>query len=264
MKRNRNWFWGLFFIVGALILFSSAIGWSFGLSLWQWFVVIFMSSIILKSLPRLEFFGIIMPLPFIYLAISKYLPEAYQHLNIFTLIVVAVFLSIGLSLLFKKKRHYNFWSCDGISGSSRRSFRNDDDDDDWDDEIELSFQKKSKSDEDERFADSRDDVSASVTFGDSTKFIYSKELHYGKFDCTFGELKVYFDEAILAESGAEIVVNCTFGAIELYFPKEWWIINNVASTLGAVTDHSHRPKEQRPKVQLSGDVTFGEIRIYRI
>jgi Predicted membrane protein (DUF2154). len=255
MKRNRNWFWGLFFIVGALILFSSAIGWSFGLSLWQWFVVIFMSSIILKSIPRLEFFGIIMPLPFIYLAISQYLPEAYQRLNIFTLIVVAVFLSIGLSILFRKKRHYNFWSCDGISGSSRRRSW-DDDDDDWDDEIDITFEKKQKT--------SEDDVSASVTFGDGTKYVYSKNLDRGHFDCTFGQLKVYFDEAVLAESGAEIVVNCNFGVIELYFPREWWIINDLTSTLGAVTDYSHHTKEVRPKVHLRGSATFSEIKIFRI
>ena len=147
MKRNRNWFWGLFFIVGALILLSSALGWSFGLSLWQWFVVIFMSSIILKSIPRLEYFGIIMPLPFIYLTINQYLPEAYQNLNGFTLILVALFLSIGLSILFKKKRHYNFWSNDGIFENSMRRRWDDDDDDDWDDEIDITFEKKQKTSE---------------------------------------------------------------------------------------------------------------------
>ena len=238
--RNRNWFWGLFFIVGGIILFAQQMGWTFGLNLWQIFVIVFMSSIILKSLPRLEYFGIIMPLAFVFITTRNFFPEPYKSINPFTLLLTGLFLSIGLSILFKKKIHYT------IDFDNGRSFTN-------------------RNDSSDRENLSGEDVYASVTFGDSVKYIYSDNLRSARFNCSFGVIKVYFEETNINEEGrADIYVDCKFGSAELYIPKDWNVINDVSYTFASVDDYTRLKQEDGPQVYIRGNATFGEVKIFRI
>jgi len=240
--RNRNWFWGLFFVVGGILFFAQTLGWTFGLTLWQLFVIILMASIILKSIANLEFFGLLMPLPFIYMVTRNYFPAPYDSINSFALMVTAAFLSIGLSILFKRRRHISFGHMFGKSNNFKR------------DKIERTSKEQLSGDE----------VYSSVSFGDSVKYVYSDGLRKAEFDCTFGSMKVYFDEAIIADGTADIYVDCSFGEMSLFFPREWKIINDVSYSFGSVDDHSSINPGDGPVVHIRGDVSFGEISILRI
>ncbi len=58
-------------------------------------------------------------------------------------------------------------------------------------------------------------VYCSNSFGTTTKYVNSNNL-----ECSFGEMKVYFDNAVVQNKSVEICVDVSFGSVELYIPRE--------------------------------------------
>lgn len=233
--KNRSWFWGLFFIAGAGVLLLSALGSPLGISLWDLLLTLVFVAILLQSLPRGEWFGIIMPIAFLYMIYDKYLPAPFSDISAWYVLLIAAFLATGLSILFKKKRvfHVNIGGDKSFSSSSGENLTG-------------------------------SEVYSDLSFGDAVKYIYSDNLEKGDFDCSFGTMKIYFDQATLKDNRATVHVDCSFGAVELYIPREWNVVNNVSSSFGHNSDSTKYRQDNEITLYLEGDVSFGEIKIITI
>lgn len=236
--KNRNWFWGLFFLLAAVFVLASQMG-AFGrigaLSIVATFLA---AALCIHSAVRKNFFGLFLSLALIYLIYQK--PLHLYSLSFWLLLLVAVLASIGCGILFGGHRWHN--ACGWHGGRNHKSF---------------GASKESLDD---------NNPSAQVSFQSSSKYLHSDALKSGWFSASFGELDVFFDQARLGPEGAEIHVECSFGSIKLFLPKEWDVTDHVETSFGSVENdvRSFRPAADAPKLTLTGEVAFGSLEIHYI
>ena len=103
--KNRNIFWGLLFIITAvLIVIDNTMVDGLEIGVVQILITVFMLCFIIKSITKLFWPGVLFPLAVLYLIYSKYIYVlSLSPLSTWQVLLVALFGSIGLSLVFKKK-----------------------------------------------------------------------------------------------------------------------------------------------------------------
>ena len=79
--------------------------------------------------------------------------------------------------------------------------------------------------------------------------------------CSFGEVKVYFDNALIPSGKADIYLDVSFGEAVLYIPKNWKIINNVQVFLGDMEHRSGDIDVNSPEVTIHGNISFGDTKV---
>ncbi len=230
--KNRNWFWGIFFIVAAVFVIASQIGTFEGISFFSIVSTVALVALAVHSLFKLNYFGIFVPVAFLYMIYWK--PFALLFISPWILILAAVLISIGLSILFHRHPKIIKSSCGG-SDHFNQTAENIDDNNPY----------------------------AKVSFGTSIKYLHSDSLKSGQFNVSFGSLEVFFDQAQVSPEGAEIYVECSFGELKLYIPKEWKVTDKIHSSLGGVQNDIRiaKPAEDAPQITLVGNVQLGNIEI---
>ena len=233
--KNKNWFWGIIFILSAVFVIASQTG-SFGhMGILTMAATVLLAAMIISSIVNRNFFGIFLPLAFLYWIYAG--PLNLTDISIWKLIIAAVLISMGFSILFRS--HPKAWVCEhGKYDRHSTTTENIDDNNPY----------------------------ANVSFGSSIKYLHSDCLKSGQFSSSFGSLEVYFDQVQLDPAGAEIFLDCSFGSIKLYIPKEWRVLENVKTSLGSIENKirlSNLP-ENAPKLTLTGNVSFGSIEIQYI
>jgi len=235
--KNRNWFWGVFFVAAAILVVVNQLGYLANIGLFSLFLTLLLLPIIIKSVIRLNFAGILFPLAFLCIIYAE--PLKITNLTPWTVLIAALFGSIGLSILYKRKHagfHFHHNGC--------RHDKN------------VKFQDTSIfADEDENA------VSFGVNFSSGIKYVNSPELQKVRINADFGALKVYFDNARLSRGGAEIDFNASFAGIELYIPETWNVINNINVNFGSVKEKNKKRESEGPAVTLTGNVSFSGVEI---
>ena len=163
MSKKSSIMWGIIFILAALLVVFGQLGVLETAGLLGIIVTMFLAPIIVMNIMRLNFAGFLIPLSVIGILYAR--PLGIEKLVPWPILIVAVFLSIGLSLLFPKH-------------AKRKS----------DEYIET-----------ENIIDEPDggDIDVGVRFGASVKYINTEELRKVNIDCSFGGLKIYFDHAAI-------------------------------------------------------------------
>ena len=235
--KNRNWFWGIFFLLSGVFIIGSQTG-SFGqIGVLSVLATIFLVALAIHSLINFEFFGMFVPIAFLYLIYQK--PFNLVEISSWVLIMSAILISIGFNIIFHNNKAYKYKHKDcRYHGEYSKTSENIDDNN--------PFTK--------------------VSFGSSSKYLHADCLKSGKFIMSFGELEVYFDQVQLSPDGAEILVDCSFGEIKLFVPKRWQVIENIHTSLGSVENDNRmaRPEENAPKLIITGSVQFGSVEIHYI
>ena len=231
--KNKNIFWGLFFIVIAGLIVVKQSGYLAGVTTLNLVVTLFLIPIILKSCIRLNFAGIFFPISILGILFAEEL--GITNFVPFPILITALFLSIGFSMLFgkhEKWREGHFCTIGNTEGF-------------------------------EEVVDTEDDdvVNFRVTFGDSIKYVNAKNLKQANLSCSFGALKVYFDNATVSPEGAVINVDMSFSGVELYIPREWKVINGIEATLAGVEEKYKRNGDETVTVKLAGRAQFSGIEI---
>lgn len=231
--KHKNWFWGIFFLLAAIFVIASQTGFFGQLGLFTIIATVLLVALIISSIANRNFFGIFIPLAFLYSIYEA--PFNLTHISFWLLILAAVLTSIGFSFLFRgypKKWHgSHVFSGDRISDNG--------------DNIDGNH------------------VYAKITFGESVKYLHSDCLKSGEFKVTFGDLKIYFDQAKLSPDGAEIYLECSFGDMILYIPRDWKVKTNIHQSFGDVENHNifTQQYDGSPTLTLTGNVNFGDITI---
>ncbi len=227
MKKERV-FWGLFFIVGAAAMVVSRLGFLGDIGLWTIFFTVFLAAALVKSVMYRSASGILFSIAFLCILYDKQL--GITALTPWTVLGAALLGSIGCSILFdpwKKKHwheHYEFGKADmeTVAGES---------------------------------------IHLSTSFGEGIKYIDSDDFKRANIQCSFGELKVYFDNALIQDGQAVIAFDVSFGGVELFLPKEWTVDNQVNATFGEVEEKNRNDSNGSPVLRLVGKCSFAGISI---
>lgn len=257
MKRDRwkSWFWGLFFLAAAGLVIANQLGMVTGISIWTLILTVFLVAIIVESLMHLEYFGIFMPLAVLGILYDDQL--GITAITPWPILLAAFLAMIGCYILFKRKpkwaqyRHEHKHSHDHEYAFSRS---------------EHTQTPEGKTYTADSFKESAENLTGNeihckVSFGESSKYLYSDNLQKGEFTCSFGSLKVFFDQVTLAPEGAVIDVSCSFGSIELYIPRSWTLLDNISASLGGVSYAGNSQSDPNKQVTLTGGVSLGGIEI---
>lgn len=229
----QKWFWGLFFLMAGAGIIINQLGYFGNINMFTLVFTILLIPIMIKSMTHLNFAGILFPLAIIGILFEKQL--GITELTPWPILLTALFLSIGLTILFHKKSCS--WNKFHYQGEHFDTIINEDDD---------------------------NIVDVSVNFGSSIKYVNSKDFQKGGFHCSFGALKVYFDNAILNENGAEIILDASFAGVELYIPKTWNISNQISASLAGVEEKNRSYINDGPTVTLKGNISFSGVTIIYI
>jgi len=230
--KNRNWFWGFFFLLAAIFVIASQTG-SFGqIGLMSILATVLLAALAIHSAVNRNFFGMFLPLAFLYMIYWQ--PLKLIEISFWLLILAAVLASVGFSILFR-------------SHPSKML--------DWNGGIQHPNQTSENIDDNNPYA--------KVSFGSSSKYLHSDSLKSGQFIASFGALEVFFDQAQLSPEGAEIFIDCSFSGVELYVPKQWRVHDNMHVSLGAVNNDARltEPLENAPMLNITGNVQFGAVDI---
>lgn len=234
--KTKKWIWGIFFICAAALVITNQLGQFTNIGLLNLIFTIILIPIMIESIAHLHFSGILFPLALLSIIYAQQL--GIQQLTPWPVLIAALFLSIGFSIIFKRKKHWDT--------SQHRDFRHH-----------------------EKFADTidyleEDDVDCKVSFGASSKYLHSASLRKASLGCSFGALKVFFDNTQLHPDGADIYIDCSFSGMELYIPKSWKVVDHMLVTLGGVDEKNHHGELSGPVLTLTGKVSFGAVEIIYI
>lgn len=232
--KNRNWFWGISFLLAAVLMIASQTG-AFGdIGVLSILATLLLVTMFVQGIIYRNFFIIFLPVSFLYMIYRE--PLNLPVISPWLLLIAAVFAATGLSIIFhspKTKTYYH---------------KTEQKDEIFSDSIEYTDEKNPY---------------AKAAFSSTSKYLHSECLEGGKFIASFGELNVYFDQTQLSPEGAKIYLECSFGSINLYIPRHWRVVDNVNVTLGGI-NFSRKGTDiaqDAPRLILTGSVQFGEIEI---
>lgn len=234
--KSKNYFWGLFFISAAAVILINQLGYFGEINLFSLICTILLIPIILKSLFYLSFGGILIPLAILGIIFAE--PLGITELTPWPILAIALFGSIGLSLIFKPFRFQKVIKC--------QTFKNNEG---FDEVINTK---------DENFVD------LNVSFGSCVKYVNTDKFERANIGCSFGEMKVYFDTAKIAGDEAIINLNVSFGGVEIYIPKTWKVINKADVSLGAIEEKTRGSNDANKTLYLYGKVNFAGVEIMYI
>lgn len=232
--KNKNWFWGIIFLLAAVFVVGNITGAFVNIGFWSIAATVLLAAIMISSIIYLNYFGIFVPAVFLYKIYWQALN--WPDVSIWGLLLAAVLASVGFEILFHKRHR---WNCCPHGDYHKYN----------------------------RISESSDDNHpyAKVSFGASSQYLHGNCIESGEFTSSFGELDVYFDQAMLSPSGAEVFFDCSFGAIKIFVPRLWQVKDNIRASLGAVqNDRTAQPDPNAPVLTLSGNVQFGAIEIHYV
>lgn len=238
MKRGKNIFWGLLFILGAIFIIVNKLGYFQDINVLTVVFTIILAGVLIDSILRRSFGGILFSLAFLCILYDKTL--GIETLTPWPVLVAALCGTIGLNMIFKEKKR---------SWNSEKMHRG------WDKE-------KYKEVIDE---ESDEWVRCEVSFSSTTKYINSTSFRKADLECSFGNMNVYFDNAILGGGSALVNVEVSFGDMKLYIPKTWKVVMNLDNSFGGCKEYgSCAANSEENVLMLSGEVSFGALEIYYI
>lgn len=228
MKKERT-FWGLFFIAAALLLIISKsgilnLGISLGLLL---LAIIFVASLIKSAIHR-NIPGVLFSLAFLYIIYAK--AFGVVLLSPWTVLAAALLGSIGVSFLFRP--HYMKWHSSHC-------------DDSFSDVETIEGEG----------------MNLETSFGSSIKYIHSEEFKQSRIHCSFGEMKVYFDNAKVPSGQAVVQMDVSFAGTELFIPKNWKVISKASVSFGGVEEKGRYEPDGSVTLILTGKVSFAGVTI---
>lgn len=231
--RKERIFWGIFLLVGAVVLLISKLGHFSDVNVFSLLFTILLIGIIIKSVTRLSFPGILFPLAIIGIIYDDKL--GITAITPWTILLVALLGSIGLSLIFNRRPKW-----------SKVDYK-------WD-----GHETETIDIEDEGH------IMLSTSFSGSIKYINTDKFEQANLQCKFGDMKVYFDNATMAKESAVVKLEASFCGIQLFIPRTWRVENRTNASFGSVEEKNRRDSVTTNTLTLIGDVSFSGVEIIYI
>lgn len=244
IKQYKSLIWGLFFILIAAFVIVGSLGYFGEISVWT---IIFAGALAIwfaGGLMHLSWGNILFPLAFAAILFDEAL--GIEELTPWPVLAAALFGTIGLSMIFKKKKKEDDWM--GHIGVKTV----------WDDEHCMGNGEK-------KFVEemSQDDTTfiSEVVFSSSVRYITCQNLQMGKIENVFSNSTIYFDNAQLCKGHAVVKIECVFGKTTLYIPKEWYVDLRATKVFGSVNEKGKYTGDSGNTLVVEGEAVFGNLEI---
>ncbi|MEG1287633.1 MAG: hypothetical protein RSD13_06225 [Clostridium sp.] len=232
MKKERV-FWGVLFILGAIALIVSKLGYFDDINVFSILLTIGLVGISIKSLFTRSFSGVLFPIAFICIIYSEQL--GITEITPGVVLIAALLGSIGLSMIFSKRSNRSY------NKSKWESYEYD--------TIDL---------EDESY------IKLDTSFAGSIKYVNTENFKQADLKCSFGSMKVYFDNAILYKGNGVVRLDASFSGIELYIPKIWSINDKTNIAFGSLDEKNRNEPIEANTLTLVGNISFSGVEIIYI
>lgn len=248
-REARRILWGIGFLAAAVFLVLDQMNvLSFHLGFWSIFWTVIFAAGLISSLAKREIFGTVFSLAF--LAIIYANPLGISRLAPWTILLVALLVSIGLSILFK--RNDVFKSEVFVNGKKV--------DAKWKDIKTRPFHADHfMSDSDE--IEEGEDIVISQKLSDTSRYIHSQNLRSVTVNSFIGDTSIYFDKAQAADDSVVLNLNAAIGDVDLYVPSDWQVINELNASFGDIDYFGHSTKTGT-KLILRGNKKVGDLEIH--
>lgn len=232
--RTSNVFWGLLLILAAVFLIAGQLGFLEQVNTFSIIFAIFWVAILIEGVARGSFGKILFSLAFLFIIFDEQL--GIKGVSNWTVLTAALLGTIGLNMIFKRNKNYHHEKMD-------------------EDCDRYNIQK--------RMANSLegDKIFFRTTFGSAVKYVSSEHFEYAFLECSFGAMKVFFDQAMIENGNAVIELDVSFSGVELYFPKSWTVVNQTDTAFGGLDEKNHSESTGSPLVTLTGDISFSGVTI---
>lgn len=225
----------MLFIAGAAFLLADRLGyWSQtqSVTVVGIFFTIFFIWMVMQGFYQRNFFLILFGLSFIAI---QYNPLGIDVVTPWTLLSAALLASIGLTIIFPQKKrfpngHMNHFE---FADKGEKVF------DEQDGEV-LHYKS---------------------TFGECVRYINTDSLANVQLQNTFGEMKIFFDNAVIKNGVADVNISNSFGETTLYVPKTWNVENHVKCTFANLEFEGSQDTQGCPTLRIYGSISFGEVNV---
>lgn len=234
MKQGRKIFWGIMFIIGALALIVGKMGYLEGIGFWSILITIALIGIFVDGILQRSYGMVLFSLAFMIIVNDEFL--GMEAITPWPVLGAALLGTIGLNILFPGNRKKKY-----------KEFRD-----------KMNNQGCSLAREDVLCGE---EVSFINTFGESVKYLSGNEVSQVFLKNIFGELDIYFDNAILQNGEAHVFVENTFGETVLYVPSGWKVILNVDAIFGDTSERGRNSQTENNVLRVEGKVVFGELEV---
>lgn len=240
MKIERI-FLGIVFILGAaFLIISSFFNYFPNINVFSLVLTAFLGIIIVKNVMRMHFPGILFPIALICIIYEE--PLGITNITPWPVLMAALLGSIGLSMVFDKQWRWGHRHRRWIHGK----YNNED----------YRFDKVDI--EDGSY------VKFETSCGASIKYINTNQFEQADLSCSFGSMKVYFDNAVMCKNNATARINSSCGAIELYVPKTWYVEDKTNVFVGSVDEKNKNNETTTNTLTLVGNINFSSVEIIYI
>lgn len=246
--KSKNIFWGVFLVLAAVFLIVSQLGLVEGVGVVSILFGILFFALLIDGLVRGSIGTVLFSIAFLCIVFDK--PLGIEAITPWAVLGAALLGTIGLNMVFKKKKHIHV---------------------EW-------YDKREKQNENDQYVDSHivdeekhtenglngSRVFFKNSFGESVKYINSDNFEFAALECSFGTMKVYFDNTSIPSGNATVELDVSFGGVELYFPGEWTVVDHTDTSFGGVDEKNTPHSVGGPVVTLTGDVSFSGVTIIYI
>ena len=233
MKSFEKILWPTLILGSGILLLLKAFGIGEEFGTFRVIGSLILLGISIASLIRSQFFTFLVPLSLIAYLWRVQLGLAYMDIRL--LLLAALLLSIGLSLLFRKKTSARWHGSHSDSWTKSEEILNQD-------EI----------------------VTIDASFSEQTKYIHANNLKKVQISSHFASAKVYFDQCQVSPEGLEINLNIHFAGVVLMIPANWRIQSQASVFAAEIQDDTRSSQETVQVVRLTGNVNFAEVKILTI
>lgn len=240
MKLNRI-FWGLFFIAAAVLLLISQSGLSGGYSFWSIIMAIFFAACMIESIISKSISGILFSAAFLCIIFDKQL--GIEAITPWPVLGAAFLGSIGCSFFYHPKKNHRQNHICGEDDVMKHYGR-------WEEPSEETVDG--------------DHMDFHVSFSGSIKYVNSDNFQSANIQCSFGSLKIFFDNTLIQNNPAVVNLDVSFGGVQLYVPKTWNIIDHSDHIFGGIDEKGVRSHTTDASLVLNGTVKFAGLEIIYI
>jgi predicted membrane protein len=229
-----SFIWGILLLLAATFILLNQFGYFTGIGVVSIIIAALSFAFFFLFIAHRHFAPLPIPLAILYIVLQK--PLDLPFIQTWALLTASVLITIGLAILFPKKKKHIFPTRSEDSPPAQTPPEN------------GSYDNN---------------PSINVNFSFLSRHLYADSLETAQFRSNFGELEVFFDNVELNPKGAEAVINCNCGSVKLYIPRHWRVIDRLNCTLGAVELDARfaTPAEDAPQLTLIGGISLGEIKV---
>lgn len=247
MKSKKQVFWGVFFILGAVLILTAGMGLLPGIETWSLVWTVLAAALLILGIVKGSVFCMFFAVAF--LAIIYAEPLGITDITPWPVLGAALLLSIGFRMIFPSKKG---------TPTMNIVYTNDNGE-------TIEVDRKEGVETEECYSkEDGDYLQFEQVFKSGTKYINSNNLKKVNMECVFSTMEIYLDNAVMQGSSATIELESVFSNVTLYVPRTWMVVENSETVFSKVSYNGRSVPDGMHKLYLDGSCVFGGVKVIYI